>query len=268
MHYSIKTSIVAMLSIIVVSLILTQTNKATARWTENELRYALRVATQDAAAVMMKDTYLFGTNTETQDFDVDLEKAKAQFERSFFANIGSNIDSNLVNKMSITLSGYVGYRYVYGIYGSGSKTVPFGYTWYDGDSELLYEFTLGDKIFATNMGTGAESVLNLSALPERYFRSDISNKNFRNIRVMSAVNDFLNVFYGDSANIVASNAGTDIRFELAAMDYAENDPTVMTKISSMIDGPSFFAVVDIMDPRLQTLQRVISLGGAELKYAG
>ncbi len=265
MHYSIRTAVVAMFSIIAISLLTTQTNKATDKWTENELRYALRVATQDAAAVMMEESYLFDANAEVQDFAVDLERARNQFERSFFMNIGSNIDSNLINKMSVSLSGCAGYRYVYGIYGSGNKTVPFGYAYSDGTH--YYEFTLGNKVFTTSLIDGSESTLDLNTLPEHYFNTEISNRNFRNLRVMKAINSFLNVFYQDDVNIVAKT-GPDVQFDLAAIDYAENDPSVMTKISSIIDGPSYFAVVDIMDPRLQTLQRVISLGGAELKYTG
>lgn len=264
MNSFIKPVIVSFFALIAVLLMMFQTNVVTDRWTTDELNYALRTATWDATSVMMDDNYLFGTEEEPENFDIDLTRASSQFKDSFYRNIGSTVDANAVNDMNITLSGYAGYRYVYGVYGSGSETVPFGYTYTEGDT--MYEFTLGDNIYTVNLADGMEDTLNLATLPENYFSATVSNENFRNITVMSSINNFLNVFYGDDANIVASNAGTGVRFELGTVDYAENDPAMMNNLSAVIDGPSFFAIVDIQDTRIDRLQRVMSIGAAELKY--
>ena len=122
----------------------------------------------------------------------------------------------------------------------------------------MYEFTLGDNVYWTDFSTKTSGVRSLSAMPEHSFSSEINNNDFKNICIMNSINSFLNTFYGEKANATAINAETGVRFELAAIDYAEDDATTITKISSIIDGPSFFAVVDINNPLLDQMTRVIN----------
>lgn len=258
----VATSLIVLMAI---SLLLMRTNTVTDEWSNDELDYALRVATQDATAVMMDHNFLFGIDEEESDFDIDLDYAYKQFESSFFRNIGSTVSENTVNKMSVALVGYAGYRYAYGMYGSGATTTPFPYSYYSDTDNCIYEFTLGDKVFQTKLSTMTETTLLLSSLPENYFSTAVTNENFRTITVMSAITDFLNIFFSDGRNITAVNAGSGLRFDLGTVDYAEDDNTIMTKLSGVIDGPSFFAVVDCYDSRVDRVVRLFSLGAAEFK---
>lgn len=260
----LKPVITAMAVLIAVTMILTRTDVVTNHWSNDELDYALRTATQDATAVMFDNDYMFGMDEEVSDFTVDLEKASNQFKESFFDNIGSTITENVVNEMNVSLSGFAGYRYIYAVYGTGQSTIPYGYTYYADNK--MYEFTLGDKVFVTDLTTMDESELNIKDLNEHYFDSELTNENFRIVTIMTSINKFLNLFYSDNANIIAHNAGTGLEFNLGAVDYSVDDATVMEKMSSIIDGPSFFAVVDAYDTHTECMYRLFSLGAAELKY--
>ena len=263
MGHILKPIIVFLAALSLISLMMTSVNQTKNDWTNNELSYALRVATQDATQVVMDDNYIFDGDEEPIDFRIDLNKAAKQFKSSFYANIGSTVSPDSVNSMNITMYGYAGYRYVYGLFGSGTETIPFGYTYADGTT--MYEFTLGDRVYVTDTSTGTETVLTLSTLPENYFSSTLNNINFRNFAVMNGINSFLNTFYGEKANTTAYNADTGVYFDLAAIDYAQDDATTITRISSIIDGPSFFAIVDINDAMIDRMVRVMSIGAAELK---
>ena len=129
----------------------------------------------------------------------------------------------------------------------------------------LYEFTLGDKVFITDTTTGNESATLLSGMPEHFFSPTITNENFQRITVMKSINEYLNLFYSDEQNITAHNTGSGIDFELGLVDYAIDDPSVMNKLSAIIDGPGFFAVVDCFDTTMNQPYRLFSIGGSELK---
>lgn len=262
MNSVVKPIITILVALIAISILLIRTTVTTNNWSNDELEYALRVATQDATAVMMDENYIFSDDNESSDFNIDLNKASKQFKRSFYANIGSVLTPVQMTDTNIALSGYVGYRYIYGIYSTGSQTAAFSYSYSMGNK--LYEFTLGDKIYVTDLTTGTESTSQLSGLPENYFSSDVSNENFRKITVMKAINEYLTVFYSDEQNITAYNAGSGIEFDLGLIDYAENDPSIMTTLSAVIDGPGFFAVVDCWDSTTDQMVRLFSLSAAEL----
>lgn len=257
----VKPVITCLLAIMAVAVILTRTDTVTNQWTNDELDYALRIATQDATAVMMSDNYIFGEDEESGDFGIDLKKASNQFKSSFYANIGSTMTNVSVNDMSISLSGYIGYRNIYAIYGSGQPAAAFSYT--HSDDNKIYEFTLGNKVYVTNRNTAEETVTYLSDYPDHFFDENLTNENFRQITVMRSINDYLTLFYSDSQNITAKNAGSGVEFDLGLIDYAEDDPSVMTKLSSVIDGPGIFAVVDCMDATTRQAVRILSLGAAE-----
>lgn len=257
----VKPVITCLLTIMAVTIILTRTDTVTNQWANDELDYALRVATQDATAVMMSDNYIFGEDEESGDFGIDLQKATNQFKSSFYANIGSTMTEVSVNDMVISLSGYIGYRNIYAIYGSGQPAAAFSYT--HAANNKIYEFTLGDKVYVTDRSTAAETITYLSDYSEHFFDANLTNENFRQITVMRAINEYLTLFYSDSQNITAKNAGSGVEFDLGLIDYAENDPSVMTKLSSVIDGPGIFAVVDCMDVATRQPVRILSLGAAE-----
>lgn len=286
MQTIVKPVITALLALVAVTILITRTNVVTNQWSNDELDYALRVATQDATAVMMDKDYLFGAEEEASDFNIDLKAATAQFKRSFFDNIGSVLTDVHVNDMSVSLTGYAGYRYVYVTYASEDEpakgfeapmhsAVPFSYTYYNASDRTIYEFTLGDKVYATDEDTGVKRELLLSDLAENYFDAKISNESFRDITVMQTINDYLTMFYpdyGDSKynpdnggkGLTVYNADYGVRFELGLVDYAADDPTVMNRLSSVIDGPGFFAVVDCWDSSAEQMVRLLSMGGAEL----
>lgn len=257
----VKPVITCLLTVMAIAVILTRTDTVINQWSNDELDYALRVATQDATAVMMSDNYIFGKEEESGDFGIDLKRASNQFKSSFYANIGSTMTDVSVNDMSISLSGYIGYRNIYAIYGSGQPAAAFSYT--HADDYRIYEFTLGDKVYVIDRNTAEETVTYLSDYSEHFFDENLTNENFRQITVMHAINEYLTLFYSDSQNITAKNADSGVEFDLGLIDYAENDPSVMTKLSSVIDGPGIFAVVDCMDATTQQTVRILSLGAAE-----
>lgn len=258
-----KPIITVFFAFIAVAMLLTRTNTVMNNWSNDELNYALRIATQDASAVLMDENQIIGTDEEVNEFHLDLDNASKQFKESFAVNIGSTLTENIVNDMSVSLSGYVGYRHIYGKYGNGSTAAAFSYTTYkDGK---LYEFTLGDKVFITDTTTGNESATLLSGMPEHFFSPTITNENFQRITVMKSINEYLNLFYSDEQNITAHNTGSGIDFELGLVDYAIDDPSVMNKLSAIIDGPGFFAVVDCFDTTMNQPYRLFSIGGSELK---
>jgi hypothetical protein len=170
-----------------------------------------------------------------------------------------------VNSASVTLSGYAGYKYIYGIYTDGNTTVPYYYSYYKEDENSIYNFTLGDNIYIKDLSTAEETVIDINDLDDYYFSSKITNNNFRTITIMSTINTFLDMFYGDDANVTAINTGSGVKFDLGLVDYAQDDPTVMTQLSAVIDGPSFFAVVDCWDTEINQYVRIMSLGAAESK---
>ena len=101
-------------------------------------------------------------------------------------------------------------------------------------------------------------------LPEHFFRTDMTNEEFRDYIVMTRINEFLTVFYSDGANVIAYNADSGLQFNLGTSDYAADDPSIMTKMSAVIDGPGFFAVVDYFDTEIDQMVRILSFGGSEL----
>lgn len=254
--------------IMAVSLLLIRTETKTSDWTDDELNYALKIATQDATSVMMDSQYIFGIDNESEEFSVNLPLAYEQFKSSFFSNIGSTISATVVNEASVSLAGYAGYRHVAGIFADGQYAIPMSYTYYDDTTKLIYEFTLGDRIYTTNTATMAQGELDMAALPAHYFHPTIDNKDFKNITVMSTINRFLDLAYQSDANVAkmtAINHGTGVSFNLGLIDYASDDPSLLTTLSAVIDGPSFFAVVDCNDTKMQQVNRVLSIGAAELK---
>ena len=263
MNTILKPVISVLLIMIAVSMLFLRTNTVTEKWSEGELDYALRTATQDATAVLIDNSHIFGMDEEAMDFTIDIEKATNQFRESFFKNIGSAINQEFINEMHVSLSGYVGYRYIYAQYPDGDTMLPFPYAHHHNDGKL-YEFTLGEKIFVTDLNTGDETTILMTDLSEHFFSSDMTNEEFREMTIMSTINNFLSVSYSDKANTTAYNAGSGMEFNLGIVDYAANDPSVMTKLSAVIDGPGFFAVIDYMDTHVNQLSRIVSFGGAEL----
>ena len=277
MHSILKPIIICLITLIGTSVILSTTKTTMVQESHDEFDYALRTATQDATASLIDGNYLFGTEEETADFKVNLTSASTQFVSSFHKNLGAVIPLSKVDDMNVALSGLIGYRYIYGQYSSGANTVPFSYCYTMGNKQ--YEFTLGDKVFVLDIGsvdpaTGkmVEEVKYLngagpfpeSNLAEHFFSTDMTNEEFKNFIIMTRINEFLTVFYSDRANVIAYNAGSGLQFNLGTVDYASDDKSVMTKLSAIIDGPGYFAVVDYFDTELDQMVRILSFGGSEL----
>ena len=61
-----------------------------------------------------------------------------------------------------------------------------------------------------------------------------------------------------------------MQFNLGTSDYAVSDINpdeygyIMTKMSAIIDGQGFFAIVDYNDSELDQMVRILSFGGSEL----
>lgn len=283
MNSILKPVIACFIALIGVALLMAGVKTEVTKDTHDEFDYALRTATQDATACLIDDGYLFGREEEIQDFAINLDAASRQFVSSFHKNLGAVVPLSVVNDMNVAMCGVVGYRYVYAQYSTGNPTLPFSYCYTIGDKQ--YEFTLGDKVYVcdiniTDPATGkmketVKYINNAGALPEynlpeNFFSPDMTNSEFRDFIVMTRINEFLTVFYSDDANIIACNAGSGLQFNLGTSDYAVSDINpdeygyIMTKMSAIIDGQGFFAIVDYNDSELDQMVRILSFGGSEL----
>lgn len=260
-----KPIITGFVLLICITLLGAKTKSVTNEWTEEELSYALRTATQDATACMLNENYTIdGNEGELQNVVVDIEKATDEFEKSFALNIGAFVDPANINSMNIPLSGYVGYKQISGILSDGSSTQPYAYTYVDSVANKMYSFTLGDIFYSTNLSTYEEQELKISELPEHYFHAELINENFKTTIIMESISDFLTQFCGTEYDLVAYNVGSGLSFELGKTDYSQ-DPSMITEFAAVIDGPGYFAVADLMDPQLSGIPiRTFTFGGAEL----
>lgn len=248
---------------IVLGLMTARTKTVTNRWTEKELSYALRVASQDATSVLMDENYSLDGNTiDAENISVNLLRARNQFEQSFARNVGSHLNPDAISNMNLPLVGYVGYKYVFGYTYNGGATIPYAYTYVKGNT--MYNFTLNtDTVYETD-GNGSEQEKKISSYPEHFFSSNMTNQEFRSYTVMSAISKFLTIYNGTDTNLIAKNMGTTVEFELGRADYA-NDPSIMTTFAAVIDGPGFFAVTDILDAQPSGIPvRTFTFGGSEL----
>lgn len=241
------------------------------RRAEQELSYALRVATQDATDRMMDKNHLFGNDWASQVFATDISAATKQFKASFRRNTASG----RITDVDVSFAGIATQWAVYGLYSNGTPTPAFGYTFYRdldplnvGDrtrANTLYEFSLGDSFRELNLTTNISEEKKLSELPANYFGSKVSNRSFQNIAVMSSINGFLNTFYSNEIeNVSVRNAGTGLEFNLGLFDYSDDDLSILSSQSAMIDGPGYFAVVDYYDVFLDQRARVFSISSAEM----
>lgn len=270
---NIRPIAIALIVLITVGLLLVRVKSETNGWVEEELNYAIRTATTDATAVMVNEDYLMdGITNDLEKVTVNLDRAKERFEKSLYVNLGAAVDDSQINSMNIPMVGYVGYRYISGVLEDGRETFPWAYVhtvvpsgkdpslWY-----TMYNFTLGDKIYVTEMKNGVmtDSILYLSTLPENYFSTVHKNKDFVTITIMECVNEFLNTFSNTGYSLQAMNAGSGLSFNLGTVDYVGDDESKITAWSSVIDGPGFFAVVDMFDPQMSGKVRTFTFGGAE-----
>lgn len=257
--------VITLLAVVMMTgLMTTRTKTVTEDWTDNELEYALRVATQDATSVLMDENYSLDGNTiDPEDITVNLDRAMEQFDSSFQKNIGSHIDPEFFSNMNIPLYGYVGYRYIVGRTYDGGYTFPYAYTCVRGNT--MYSFTLNDDTVFVSVNDGAEQERKLSSFSEHFFSSSMTNEEYRAYTVMSAISQFLTLYNGTDTNLIARSMGSTIQFELGRADFANDDPSVMTEFASVIDGPGFFAVTDMMEPQVSGIPvRIFTFGGSEL----
>lgn len=254
--------VTGMLVLMMITLTLGRVRVVTNDAATDEISYALRVATQDATAVMVDRNHMMdGEEMDNGNFRIDLDTASDQFIDSFYRNVGATVSRTTVNSMNLPLTGYVGYSYIYGQLSSGIVTFPYGYTYVK--DRLVYNFTMGDAIIVTDPNTGAETNQSLSSLPEHFFSADISNENFRTITIMNTISKFLTDFNSTSDNLMVLNAGSGLSFTLGGVDYLESAPSVVVEFSSVIDGPGYFAIADFYDPQLDGRVRTFTFGGAE-----
>ena len=165
--------------------------------------------------------------------------------------------------MNIPLSGYVGYRYIVGITYDGTPTIAYGYTAVKGNT--MYTFTLNqDTVYEQVSGTESEVKRNLSDYPEHFFSNYMDNSTFRTSTIMNAISSYLTMYKTAGTNLVAQSMGGTLQFNLGQADYS-GDPTLLTTFASVIDGPGFFAVTDLLDPQLSGIPiRTFTFGGSEL----
>ncbi|WP_281692851.1 hypothetical protein [Agathobaculum desmolans] len=229
---------------------------------EDEVSYALKTATQDATAVLIDQNHMMdGNEMDAGNFKINLDDADAQFKDSFARNVGAFVSPVTVTSMNIPLTGYVGYRYVYGHMADGTATFPYAYTTVKDDK--VYGFTMGDAITVTNSSGGQESEVMLSALPEYFFHAEIKNADFRTITIMETISDFLTQFNATGNNLMMINAGSGLMFQLGGVDFTNGDPSQLVNFSAVIDGPGYFAITDFFDPQLDKQVRTFTFGGAE-----
>lgn len=258
-----KVLIGLMSCVMILCLMTARTKTVTNDWVEDELSYALRVASQDATSVMLDENYsLDGNTTDPENISVNLDRAMNQFQESFSRNVGSHLNPDAINNMNIPLIGYVGYKYIIGQTYDGSPTIPYSYTY--AKDNTLYNFTLNDDTVYVTVGNGPEEEKKISDYPEKFFSSQMTNEEFRTYTVMSAISNFLTMYNGADVSLVAQSMGSSIQFELGRSDFAE-DPAIMTNFAAVIDGPGFFAVTDLLDPQISGIPvRTFTFGGSEL----
>lgn len=258
----IKSVTIGMIVLMFFSLVGTRVQTVTNRQAEDELSYALRVATQDATSVLVDRNHMMdGKEGDTGNFRVNLDTAEKQFRKSFAKNIGSCVSPSAVNSMNIPLSGYAGYRCIVGRLIDGRETFPYAYTYVDANQ--IYNFTMGDTVYVTDVSNGTETTISLSGLAEHFFDADITNENFRTITIMNAISAFLSDFMSDTNNLMVLNTGSGLTFTLGGVDYTNVDPSQITQFSAVIDGPGYFAVTDLYDTQLGGRIRTFTFGGAE-----
>ena len=228
----------------------------------DEISYALRVATQDATAVMVDRNHMMdGIEMDNGNFRINLDTADEQFLDSFYRNVGAAVSKSTVNSMNLPLTGYVGYKYIYGELADGTASFPYSYTCVK--NGLVYNFTMGDQIEVTDPNTGAISNVSLASLSPNFFHEDISNEDFRTITIMETISKFLTDFNSMPENLMVVNAGSGLSFTLGGVDYLGSDPSEIVEFSSVIDGPGYFAIADFYDPQLDGRMRTFTFGGAE-----
>lgn len=262
---SISKVVIGLMSCVMILCIMTaRTTTVTNDWVEDELAYALRVASQDATSVLMDENHSLDGNTiDAENISVDLDRALGQFEESFSRNVGSHLNPDAISNMNIPLVGYVGYRFVFGHTYDGGSTFPYAYTCVK--NGVMYNFTLNDDTVYVTVGNGDEEEKKISDYPENFFSSVMTNEEFRTYTVMSAISNFLTIYNGADVSLVAQNMGTSIQFELGRSDFANGDPAIMTDFAAVIDGPGFFAITDMMDPQISGIPvRTFTFGGSEL----
>lgn len=229
---------------------------------EDEVSYALRVATQDATVAMIDKNHMMdGINADTGNLAIKLDDADERFLQSFNMNIGATVEPVTITSMNLPISGYVGYRYIFGHLSNGTETFPYAYTHVkDG---IIYSFTMGNTVYETNPATGEEITASLTDYPDGFFLAGTSNEDFRTITIMQSISDFLTMFTNDSSNLMMVNAGSGLMFQLGGVDFINHDPSQLVEFASVIDGPGYFAVVDFFDPQLNGQVRTFTFGGAE-----
>lgn len=270
MNTQVRSVAVMLLMIIASTILITFAKNSLHSSAEEELNYALRVATQDATVSMMDKNHLFGYDESGQTFDVNISAAAEQFERSFIENVASG----RVNEVDVAFSGIADQWYIYGQYANGHQTLPYGYVfckssdkWNLGDKtdqSIQYEFSLGYSFRETDLTTGTVTTKSLKDLPENYFSSIASNKIFHDATVMSSINGFLTECYTSTDNLTAINAGTGLEFNLGLFDYTEDNSTLLNNLPAVIDGPGYFAIADYYDSFINQRVRIFSIGSAEL----
>lgn len=274
-------------------------------WAEDELDYAIRSATVDATAVMVNEDYLMdGIRNDFEKVTVNLDRARAQFQNTLYRNLGVAVDQGEINSMNIPMVGFVGYRYIYGVFEdsfvdevvkddlgnimydgagnpvvrrvlkNGASTFPVSYIYTDyvsDDTYTIYNFTLGDKVYVTKVVGNRETeetwyLSKMAADPtkgEHFWDANLTNKQFANMTIMSTINDFLNMFSNSEYSLQAMNAGSGLNFNLGTTDYVGDDNSKITSWSSVIDGPGFFAIIDMFDAQQSGKIRTFVFGGAE-----
>ena len=262
---SISKVLVGLIScVMILCLMTTRTKTVTNDWVEDELSYALRVASQDATAVLMDENHsLDGDTIDAENIAVNLPRALKQFKDSFSRNVGTHLNPDAVSNMNIPLVGYIGYKYAFGLTYDGGTTFPYAYTYVkDG---VMYNFTLNTDTVYVTTEDGEEQEKKISSYPENFFSPIMTNEEFRTQTIMSAISNFLTIYNGADVSLVAQSMGASIQFELGRADFSGGDPAVMAGFAAVIDGPGFFAVTDMMDPQISGSPiRTFTFGGSEL----
>ena len=239
-----------------------------------------------------------GLRNDYEKVTVNLDRARAQFQSTLYRNLGVAVAEYEVNAMNIPIVGFVGYRYIYGLFEDSYEEQPvfdmFGQPVYDANGQLvigastfpmayiytdytndnnytIYNFTLGDKVYVSKVESGRETeetwylsqMASDPAKGENFWDPNIKNRDFATMTIMNKINEFLNMFSNTGYSLQAMNAGSGLSFNLGTTDYVGDDNSKITSWSSVIDGPGFFAIVDMFDPQMTGKVRTFVFGGAE-----
>lgn len=235
---------------------------------------ALTTATRDATMLLIDiesedaiNTTYEGYMLEPEDVPVDYEGVLDQFYKSLWINLGIEGErEKAVFKGYIPLKGVVGYSSLRICSWNDVWYPPVPYVYYDDSSDVLYMFTLGDKVWYREEYTGATGWVDISSVPIP--SSEFTPKAFRDYIIMRTINEELSKLASSELNIVSRNNYRGVKFMLPRFDTRNaGNGEDYYNWGNIFEEPGVFAMIDgVMVGLDRKPISLASFGGAELRF--